>query len=113
MNTDAPLTRTKKLLPMASRWWTTSSVRRPMRAPRGHRQLGDRGVEALLIDLHVVDARLVPGLEPHLAPDAAGHEARAPVPAVVVGGLAREHADHLGRLIVGGGEPVSEGVVGG
>ncbi len=60
----------------------------------------------------VVDARRVPGLEPDRAPHAAGHEARAPVPAVVIGRLARVHAHHRRALIVGCRQDVAERLVG-
>jgi hypothetical protein len=86
--------------------------RRPARARRlhegRHRERGARVRELLLHDLYVVEARAVPGLERDRPPDAARHEARPPVPAVVVRRLAREHADHLGGLVVDGGQPITE-----
>ena len=45
-------------------------------------------------------------------PDAAGDEARPPVPPVVVGRLAGEHREHLGRLIVRRRQRVAEPIVG-
>ena len=78
---------------------------------RGDLQPRPRVVERPLIDLHVVEPRLVPGLDRRRPPDPAGHEARPPVPPVVVGGLAREHRDHLLGLIVRRRQRVAEPVV--
>ena len=79
---------------------------------RDDAQLCGLAVQLVLEHLHVVEPRCVPGLQRHRPPDAAGDEARAPVPAVVVGRLARPHADHLLALVVGGGQLVAELVVG-
>src|SRR5690606_34639733 len=48
--------------------------------------------ELLLAEPAVVYLRLVPGFQVNGAPDAAGNEARAPVPPVMVGRFAGEYA---------------------
>jgi hypothetical protein len=61
--------------------------------------------------MQIVEARAVPGLQPHGSPDAAGHEPRAPVPAVVVRCLAGEHADPRLARVVRRGQVVAQPVV--
>ncbi len=84
-------------------------------ARRGDLDLGHQvrhlGRHVALADVEVGDAGVIPGLEFHGAPDAAGHEARSPVPAELVGGLAYVSlllgvgllAPLIGRSHLGGG----------
>lgn len=53
------------------------------------------GVDVALYVLHVGDALAAPGLELDRAPDAGSYQTRPPVPAIVVAGLAGEHAEGL------------------
>ena len=78
---------------------------------------GPFGRDLLLTVENVADADAVPAFQIDRTPDARGHQARAPVPAVVVTRLAGEDADAfveesaVGRLIVDGLVTVGQRVV--
>ena len=48
----------------------------------------DFPADVVLADCEVCDADLVPGFEPNRPPNAAGYKRRAPVPSILIGGLA-------------------------
>ncbi|MNP07770.1 hypothetical protein D3C76_998130 [compost metagenome] len=57
------------------------------------RKLGNRDVDPVLANMQVAKDRAAPALQPDLTPDPAGHEARTPVPAVMIRRFAGKHAD--------------------